>query len=159
MRANSWTNADGLYIGYGARDTVNVEAGSIHTKGRVRQLEVEIYATEGGDGTTTAKDSRIPLGAVVTGATLYVSEAFADGTSVSVGTTQDGGANTADPDSLVAATLTAALTEGAVVAGAGDLIDAMVETYPVVVTTTVTGAFTAGHATVVIEYIQPSASA
>lgn len=153
MRSNTWTNADGLVVGFGRADTRNIEAGAIETKGNVRQIELEVHYDL--DATTAnVKSAVIPAGAVITSATISVSEAFVGGTSVSVGTIGTDGTG-ADADAIDSV-LTAALTEGAVVAADGAAVGAMVAA-DVNLTFATTGAFTAGRASVFVEYIMPSA--
>lgn len=156
MRDYVWVNNDGLEVGFGRRDTKNLEAGSIETKGQVRQLELEVFFDE--DSTAASvKNAVIPAGAVVTSATLYVREAFVGGTSVSVGTIKLDNTGAA-ASALVTATngAIADLTAGAVVKGTGALVGAATADN-INVTYATTGTFSAGHATVLIEYIQPSA--
>lgn len=156
MRDYVWKNADGLEIGFGRRDTKNLEAGAIEVKGQVRQVELEIYFDK--DNTTASvKNAVLPVGAVVSAATLYVREAFAGGTSVTVGTIKTDGTG-AVTDNLVkpAAAATASLTKGAVIEGAGNLVGATVAD-ALNITYATTGTFTAGRATLLVEYIHPSA--
>lgn len=156
MRDNVWINADGLEVGFGRRDTKNLEAGSIEVKGQVRQVELEIYFDED-NATASVKNAVVPAGAVVVGATLQVSTAFAGGTSVKVGTISTDGV-TIDDDSLITPTAGAVanLTAGAVLKGAGAAVGATVAE-PTNITYELTGTFTAGRATLLVEYIQPSA--
>lgn len=156
MRDYVWKNADGLEIGFGRRDTKNVEAGTIEVKGQVRQLEVEMYFDEA-NTTASAKNAVIPKGAVVVSATVYVKEAFVGGTALTVGTILKDGTGAA-ATAFVTATEAAVANLGAgkVITGAGALVGKTTAT-DVQVTATPTGTHTAGRATVLIQYIQPSA--
>ena len=153
MRTNTWTNADGLVVGFGRADTRNPEAGVIETKGNLRQVELEVYY-DMDSATANVKSAVIPAGAVITSATISVSEAFVGGTSVEVGTIGTDGTG-ADADAIDTA-LTAVLVEGAVIKADGAAIGAMVDA-DVNLTFATTGTFTAGRASVFVEYIMPSA--
>lgn len=158
MRDAVWKNADGLEVGFGRSNTKNLQAGSIEVKGQVRQLELEVYFDEANTG-ASAKNAVLPVGAVVLSATVYVKQAFVGGTALNVGTIKNDGSGAA-ATALVTATESAVanLTAGAVIKGAGALIGATVATDPVQITCAPTGSHTAGRATVLIEYIQPSAA-
>lgn len=153
MRTNTWTNADGLVVGFGRANTRNPEAGVIETKGNLRQVELEVYY-DMDSAAANVKSAVIPAGAVITSATISVSEAFVGGTSVDVGTIgTDGTAADADAIDTV---LTANLTKGAVVEADGAAVGKMVAA-DVNLTFATTGTFTAGRASVFVEYIMPSA--
>ena len=156
MRSNYWTNADGLKVGFGTADTRNEMAGGVETKGRVRQLEMKVYY----DKDITEADVRasvIPAGATVLSAKTAVTTAFAGGTAITLGTIGTDGTG-ADADAVITATegAVANLTEGAVVEGAGTLIGTTTSA-DVNLTYATTGSFTAGEATVIVEYIMPAA--
>lgn len=154
MRKTTWTNADGLVIGFGTQDTVTLEAGEIHTKGRVRQVEMEIYHDQ--DVTDESVfNCVIPAGALIRSANMVVSEAFAGGTSVSVGVIGTDG-NNADADALIAATNTASLTANADITGAGAQVGNVLAN-DVNITYATAGSFTAGRATLLVEYVIASA--
>lgn len=153
MRTNTWTNADGLVVGFGRANTRNPEAGVIETKGNLRQVELEVYYDMDA-ATANVKSAVIPAGAVITAATITVSEAFVGGTSISVGTIGTDG-TAADADAIDTA-LTAALTKDAVLVADGAAIGAVVGA-DVNLTFATTGTFTAGRASVFLEYIMPSA--
>lgn len=156
MRDNYWVNADGLRVGFGTANTRNELAGTIETKGRVRQVELKVFF----DKDVTDADVRsavIPAGAVVLSAKTVVKTAFAGGTSIAVGTVTTDNV-TADVDALVTATqgAVANLTLNAVIDGTGALVG---ETTAEAVNLTyaTTGSFTAGEATVFVEYVMPAA--
>lgn len=156
MRQATWTNKDGLSVGFGPRDTRNIEAGSVEVKGQVRQLEQDIFWNVANTG-ASARKAVIPAGAIIKSATLITDEAFVGGTAVSVGTIKTDGTGAA-ATAVVTATegAIANLTAGNVVVGAGALIGAATAN-PVQITYTLTGTFTAGKATLLIEYIHPAA--
>ena len=125
-RANSAT-LDGLYVGYGARDTINPEAATVHTKGNQgRELQVVVDVSNYlGFATSTAVSSTkhmgIPAGAVIRGGRIVVTEAVNNLTSIDVGLKEFDGTEI-DADGLADDTLLAALTAGAVVELDGALL-------------------------------------
>lgn len=153
MRSNTWVNADGLTVGFGRADTKNLEAGSIETKGNIRQVELEIHydldATE-----ANVKSAVIPAGAVITSALLSVSEAFVGGTRVDLGTIRTDG--TAAVAAAIGTANTAALTANAAIKAAGAQVGSTVVADTQLTYATV-GAFTAGRASLMVEFVMPSA--
>lgn len=152
MRSNTWTNADGLRVFFGRADTKNAEAGAVETKGKVRQISMDLhYDLEKTEA--DVKSAVIPAGARIISAVAVVDTAFAGGTSVAVGTITTDGV-TADADAVVTDTEAALanLTAGAVITGAGALIGATTSA-DVNLTYTTTGTFTAGKATLLVEYV------
>ena len=156
MRDAVWNNKDGIQVGFGRRDTRNIEAGSVEVKGQVRQLEQGVFFNVNNTG-ASARKAVIPAGAIIKSATLVVKEAFASGTSLAVGTIKTDGTSGA-AGALVTATqgAVANLTLGAVLAGSGAAIGTALAS-DLQVTYTLTGTFTTGKASLLIEYIQPSA--
>lgn len=158
-RANEAT-LDNVTVGYGTRDTHNVEDAVVHTYGRIQQAELRIdHSTHTELASGTAPDAaafEIPTGAAIKSAKLIVLEGFTDLTSIVVGTKgSDGVAE--DADGLIASTALAAInTAGQTVEGAGAQIDGVVTDEPLYVSLDVTGtAPTAGEAVLVVEYYQP----
>lgn len=95
---------------------------------------------------------KLPAGSRVLSAKLIVQEDFVGGTSLAVGTSQPDG-TVIDADGLVAATVTATLVDGAYVDGAGAQVGAATGlTTDACVTVTAVGTYTAGEATLVVEY-------
>lgn len=156
MRDSIWKNEDGLEVGFGSRDSRNLEAGTIETKGQRRQIEQEIYFDA--DSTeASVRSAVIPAGATILGSHLNVREAFLGGTSVSVGVIGTDG-DAAVVEGLVDATAGAVanLTKDASIEGAGASVGTVAET-PLNITYALTGTFTEGHGSVFVEYIMPSA--
>lgn len=148
-RQNTWTNEDGLRVGFGTRTTVNADAGSVHTKGLVKQLKIDVNAADLEKAGTipTAHNMQIPAEAAILSATLIVNEAF--DTAVEVGT-KDAAGVVVDKDGLIA---TAAHADNAVAVGAGAQIGtkALVDLYITVEETA--AAPTTGRGQLVVEYI------
>lgn len=150
-RQSTWTNADGLVVGFGPNYPERNVAGVIETDGVVK--EARLAVTYQSSGATVA----LPAGSVVLDVVMKVGAAWVGGTKVEIG---DG----SDADGWISATqgATANLTVGAsVVAGGayaiGDAatnkglgkVYAAADTLDVAIT----GAYTAGSADVFVRYI------
>lgn len=182
MGANTWQNSDGLKVRFGgdhSAEESKLGPCSVNTMGVIKQLVLDYDlqllsdATEysAGRGFTTdlnndgvrdgfnPGDAKIPAGAYVTRALMYVTEAAAGGTSIVVGGFEEDG-SVVDNDGFFTTILTAALTDGALFGGDADQgdvgadvgvqVSATLDVYPAV---DVTGTFTAGKGRVIIEYI------
>lgn len=80
-RAATWTNSDGLVVGFGTRDSVYDKAGTVRTQGNEEMIVMEINAADMPTAAGTARsaqDFRIPAGSYITKATLNVLTSFAD---------------------------------------------------------------------------------
>jgi len=150
-RQSTWTNADGLVVGFGPNFPERNVAGVIETDGVVKEARLAI--TYESSGATVA----LPAGSVVLDVVVKVGTAWVGGTKVEIG---DG----SDADGWISATqgATANLTAGAsIVAGGayaiGDAatnkglgkVYASADTLDVAIT----GAYTAGSADVFVRYI------
>lgn len=150
-RQSTWTNADGLVVGFGPNFPERNVAGVIETDGVVKEARLAI--TYQSSGATVA----LPAGSVVLDVVVKVGTAWLGGTKVEIG---DG----SDADGWISATqgATANLTAGAsIVAGGayaiGDAatnkglgkVYASADTLDVAIT----GAYTAGSADVFVRYI------
>lgn len=150
-RKSTWTNADGLVVGFGPNYPERNEAGVLETDGVVKEARLAI--TYQSSGATVA----LPAGSVVMEVVMKVGTAWAGGTDVQVG---DG----SDADGWISATqgAVANLTAGATVraAGAYAIGDAATnrglgKVYASADTLDVafTGTFTAGTADIFVRYI------
>lgn len=150
-RKSTWTNADGLVVGFGPNYAERNVAGVLETDGVVKEARLAI--TYQSSGATV----ELPAGSVVLDVVLKVGTAWAGGTDVQVG---DG----TDPDGWISATqgAVANLTAGATVraAGAYAIGDAATnkglgKVYASADTLDVafTGTFTAGTADIFVRYI------
>lgn len=163
-RANTAT-LDGLVVGYGTRDSHNVEDSVVHTMGRIKQVEVRIDHSTHVDLATgtapTTKSFGLPAGSMITGGRLVVLETFTDLTSIIVGTKGSDGV-TEDDNGLLTTVVLADLTvgeslvlDGAQVQEEADA-DVVVTDEVLYVSLDVTGtAPTAGEAVLVFEYQEP----
>ena len=161
-RASEWLNADGLSVGFGARDSLNSMDAVVHTKGRIKQVEVYIHADTIADLATgtapSAKVFEMPVGAIVRSANLHVTESFDALTSIVIGTKLQSTGATVDDDGLVASQLLAALIAGATIEGAGAQVNGAPLAAASVVSLDVTGsAPTVGEAVLLVEYQEPIA--
>jgi hypothetical protein len=150
-RKSTWTNADGLVVGFGPNYAERNDAGVLSTDGVVKEARLAI--TKDSSGATVA----LPAGSVVLEVVMKVGTAWAGGTDVQIG---DG----TDPDGWISATqgAVANLTAGATVraAGAYAIGDAATnkglgKVYASADTIDVafTGTFTAGTADIFVRYI------
>jgi hypothetical protein len=150
-RQSTWTNADGLVVGFGPNVPERNVAGVYDTAGAVKEAHLAITYLSSG----AVID--LPAGAVVLDVVMKVGTAWVGGTDVQFG---DG----TDPDGWISATqgATANLTAGATIraAGAYAIGDAATnrglgKVYAAADTLDVAfdGTFTAGTATIVVSYI------
>lgn len=150
-RKSTWTNADGLVVGFGPNFAERNVAGVLETDGVVKEARLAI--TFQSSGATID----LPAGSVVQDVVMKVGTAWVGGTDVQLG---DG----TDPDGWISATqgATASLTIGATIraAGAYAIGDAasnrgLGKVYAAADTLDVafTGTFTAGTADIFVRYI------
>ena len=108
-RASTWSNSDGLVVGFGPNYPERQSGGEVKTEGNMREaiLDITYQSTLGEAGASI----RLPTNAVVMSATFEVTTAFASGDSGTLSVGHDE-ADTADVDAFfLAATLAnAALT-------------------------------------------------
>lgn len=163
-RAETWTNADGLVVGFGPRDSINKYDSEVHTLGRIRQAEVMVdhsNITSFADATALTEQSKhfqIPAGSVIVSSTLRVLETVTDLTSLTIGLKEYADGSTNDPDGLHASILLANLTDGDTDVGAGALIGTEVATDQALVVDVTGTTPTAGEFMVLVEYIEPRVS-
>lgn len=149
-RATTWTNSDGLVVGFGRNFAERQADGVVKTEGNVKEAVLQFTYQ------SSAPFISLPAGSVVEDVYLKVGDAWVGGTDVQVG---DG----TDPDGFISATqgATANLTAGATIraAGAYAIGDAatnrgLAKVYASADTLDVafTGTFTAGTATLVVRY-------
>lgn len=168
MNKNSlWLNKDGMLVGFGIRaKEVNSSSSIVAGDGQTRTAILKIDATAlkaTPDGKELANSVVIPVGANIKTVRVLVHTAFAGGTSVSLA-----GYTTAKPNAVsdavgfLNAVLTATLAGGydnsyvAPGAGAGGNYLGTLLATAVKVVPTAAGTFTAGAATVEIDYETPA---
>lgn len=158
-RENSWTNADGLYIGFGTRTTEKNSGTALRADGARQQVVVQIV------GGSEIKDSdvsaqlvygvTIPANALLESAKLFVTTAFTSGGSavLDIGTYLASAGTAVDDDGIDSAIAVATLADNAVVTCDGALIGTVLASAQKIGVSYDTAAFTAGEAFLVVEYI------
>lgn len=145
----TWVNDDGLEVPFGPWVSDNLDAGTVHTKGKTKEVQMLIDTVEGWPQAGTAhstKDAFIPNGAYVVSA-RYIAEVDFD-FATDIGTSQKDG-TVIDADGLLVGILTTA-------EGAGALIGTTVtaDSYFVVADNAAAGGpATVGRGTLIVEYI------
>jgi hypothetical protein len=155
-RANTWTNADGLSVGFGIRDSKNDNAGQVQTEGNVEILQFPIdYDVYDVIGTAPqSKSIPIPAGATILRGNVRATTIWAGGTSINFGTMLASG-TAIQAAGLASAVAIASLdTVNKVVLFTGAQIGTAVST-DAYFGMAFTGTFTAGAGIVTIEYIRP----
>jgi len=153
-----YTNSDGLVQHFGTRSVEDRMAGATETDGSVGEIVVDFdYSTTGSIGydANRVDNAAIPAGAVVTDLILEVGTAWAGGTSLALDFEDSAGATT--PSAGLAATVTASLTAGKVLVGAGAAVGASIPSAnsDVYLHATVVGTMTAGTGRAIVRYIDP----
>lgn len=167
-RSNTWTNPDGLVVGYGARSTINAQDAVVHSLGRIKQAEVVIDVsnhTSFAAGTLAPTTHlEIPAGAALRSCTVVTEDAWNLLTSVAIGLKdRSTGALVGADDTLVTDTegVLANLGAGDVIVGAGTQLQAgdTVTSEATTIALTVTGTTpTTGRSRVLVEYLDPVTS-
>jgi hypothetical protein len=150
-RKSTWTNADGLIVGFGPNSPERNIAGVYETDGSVKEAVLQLTFQSSGAVIP------VPAGSAVLDVVLTVGTAWASGTKVEIG-------DATDADGWISATqgAVANLTAGAeiVAGGAYAIGDAatnkgLAKVYATAtdLTATITGTFTTGTATVLVRYI------
>ena len=158
-RKSTWTNKDGLYVGFGRRKVENNSGASVRSNSAVQTLTMKIVGSELSDAVAAVdleNAAVIPVDALLKSATLFVTTAFAGATAaLDIGTYNADANDAADDDGIDSAIAVGSLTDGAVItcdgADVGTVCDGtdgwkIGASYD-------TAAFTAGEATLVIEYV------
>ena len=161
-RGNTWTNADGLIVGFATRDSFNVEDSQVHTLGHKMQAEVRFTADNASalaaGVVPTGKEFELPAGAVVTGGSVILGDAaFNAVTSITIGQRDATTGATVNADGYLLSKLTAVLLADAVFPLDGDAVDTVMAVDTVLELVQVGGDATTGDITVLIEYIVPHA--
>ena len=159
-----WTNADGLVVRFG-NERAEVMPGGV-TRDNAHKTLVHKFTYEDVANTDTAApnphEAFIPAGSVITRAALYVTDAFVGATAVlDIGLKVAAGTNTAD-DGILSTGIATIDADGDVVIGdgayvlqeTGDLTGIRLAADQYIMTTYDTAAFTAGAATLVVEYLE-----
>lgn len=162
-RGSTWTNQDGLYVGFGTRKVEGNGGALSSTDGAVQTMTVQIKGTQLSDAVAAAdleNAATLPAGSVLLDAVLLVTTAFAGATATLDIGTYNASDNTVDTDNGIdSAIAVGSLSDGAVIACDGTqasntLVDGtggwkIGASYD-------TAAFTAGDATLVVRFIAPA---
>ena len=155
----TWTNKDGLPVNFGTDRARLAKSGhsAVSAGGDIKTMVVKYTAGDPPSATDIQHGGQafIPAGASITRAVLSVDTAFAGGTSFDIGTYQSNGTTVIDADGIDAGVLLAAVNstsdvvqcDGAQVGGA---VGMTADAYIIIAET---GTFTAGEATITIEYV------
>lgn len=150
-RASTWSNPDGLVVGFGPNFPERNVGGVVDTPGFVKEAVLQ-FTFE-----SSSPNISLPANSVIHDVFLVVGTAWVGGTDVQVG---DGG----DPDGFISASqgATANLTAGKMIRGGGAYMvadtDTTAQELPKVYTSAdtvdvaFTGTFTAGTASLVVRY-------
>lgn len=158
MAVNStWTNGDGLLVRFGVPEDPNNRPGMFGSEtGVVKQLVVDFsFDNLPAPSTSEGGDAFIPAKAYVVASRLLVDSAWVGGTDLAIGTEQQDGTDIdLDGFHTAAQLVTASLTAGAILVGAGADVGTVVDaTNNAYIKVTATGTYTAGTARLVIDYI------
>ena len=150
----SYTNADGLRVLTNGDAGVAAQNGTTAVSAK-KTMTAIVDLTKGDQDFTNGEDAFIPAGAFITAASIVVTTAAAGGTNVSLGLKEADG-TVIDADGIDATVLTAALAANKAVACDGALVGgtATIGAANGHLSVDVTGTFTAGVFTLVIEYIE-----
>lgn len=159
-----WTNEDGLQVRFDNDRAETMPGGLTQTnahKTLVHKFTFEDVANTDTDA-PNAHEAFIPAGSVITRAALYVTDAFVGATAVlDIGLKVADGTNT-DDDGILSTGVATIDADGDVVIGdgalvlqeTGDLTGVRLAADQYIMTTYDTAAFTAGAATLVVEYLE-----
>ncbi len=161
-RQESWTNSDGLFVGFGPRDSSNENAATVRTMGNVEiqqfALDFDNMPAYGTAPNLQGKTIPIPRFSQIIRADFRVVDAWIGGTNIDFGS-QDSTGAAGDDDGFDVAVLTAALVanaviifDGAYLTTAGVIISTVADQF---FSTVVTGTYTAGSGIVTVEYLRP----
>lgn len=157
-RGSKWTNSDGLVVGFGTR-TADYNTGSaVRSDSVVQQVVVKIKASDLLDADVSdqlVNGVTIPADSLLTRADLFVTTAFASAGSavLDIGIYNASSGAAIDDDGIDAAIAVAALVDSADFACDGALVGTVLANNSKVGVSYDTAAFTAGEATLVVEYI------
>lgn len=156
-RQATWSNKDGLVVGFGTR-TEEVNSGAaVQSFGARKQVVVDIRGSGLADSDVAAQlihGVTIPADSLLESAKLFVTTAFAGATAVmDIGLYKRSDGTVIDDDGIDAAVTVATLADNAVVACDGALIGTVLANDSMIGVTYDTAAFTAGAATLVVEYL------
>jgi hypothetical protein len=134
---------------YGPRDTDASKGGQAKSTGQIKRAEWQFDYSDLPTYGSTNLEFAIPANATIVSSKWITGTAWAGGTSLNVGLYQSDG-TVIDADGLDAAITPT--TAGAVIDGNGALVGATIGANAGELTVAATGTYTAGTATVIVEY-------
>jgi len=157
-RNATWTNSDGLVVGFGQRDSKNANGATVRTQGNVNilQMILDYDALPAAAGTApSTKSIPVPANAVIKSAHVHTTADWAttDSATLDIGFVNSAG-TAIDQDGIDAAIADSALDTGDTVVCDGALVGLDVGTADAYISCEVnTGAFNSGSSVLTIEYI------
>ena len=153
-RASTWTNADGLVVGFGNNIPERNDAGVNEVDGNDKsaQLNITFQSTFGASGAKV----EIPAGSIVKNVYMKVGTAWAGGTSLAFGdATTTGGWITATQGATASLTVGVPIQAGGAYAYTSTEGQLPPKVYASATNLYITavGTFTAGTATIIVEYV------
>jgi len=159
-RDNYWTNQDGLVVGFGPHTADEGVSTQGSVKGNIQQVVLKIKGTELVDAGAPnaqylASSVVIPVDAYLVSARLFVTTAFTSGGSavLDIGVYDVDADAIEDDDGIDSAIAVATLVDNFDVACDGALVGSVLAQNSKIYASYDTAAFTAGEATLVVEYI------
>lgn len=83
-KASSWTNDDGLVVGFGTRTAEDLRGGETNTLGTLEEMVIEFNYDDLPDGSTDGSYGTIPANALVQDAFFETLDTFAGGTDYNI---------------------------------------------------------------------------
>lgn len=166
-RQNTWSNSDGLVVGFGTHTSDNMVPAVTSEKGAVKTMQMLIVGTQVPASWTSAtvppQGVLIKRGSFIQRAKLVVQTAFTSGGAgtLSIGTYSPAAVTDVAAGLLSAAALATINTVGAVSVLAGTLVNGVLplggtsDSDVLILPIFGTAAFTAGKAVLTVEYVEP----
>lgn len=159
-RDNYWTNQDGLVVGFGPHTADEGVSTQGSVKGNIQQVVLKIKGTELVDAGAPnaqylASSVVIPVDAYLVSARLFVTTAFTSGGSavLDIGVYDVDAGAIEDDDGIASAIAVATLVDNYDASLSGDMVGTVLAQNSKIYASYDTAAFTAGEATLVVEYI------
>ena len=160
-KASSWTNDDGLVVGFGVRTSEDLRGGETNTQGTLEEMVVEFSYDDLPDGSTDGSYGSIPANALVQDAYFETLDTFAGGTDYNIDLVDSAGTAIGSGtdklwDALILADINAigersvSSTHGGT--NSGNALNVALASAGMIKVTTA-GTFTTGKGRIVIRYI------
>ena len=162
-RDNVWSNKDGLAVGFGRHTVDTAVSSKPSTSGDIQTVKLKIVGTDlvdagFSDAIAQANSVIIPVNSYLVSATLFVTTAFAGTNAVlDIGVYDVDAGAIEDDDGIDAAIAVTTLVDNYDAACDGALIGTVLAQNSKVYASYDTAAFTAGEATLIVQYIPKAA--